>query len=349
MKTSVIVLTAAALFSICVLRAVNAQPPAKNSASGARGEQTAVISESIVIETSTGDLHGTLLRPKSASPMPIALIIAGSGPTDRDGNSPMLSGPNNSLKLLAEGLAARGIASLRYDKRGVGESGEAMRLAAEKAHKVLREEDLLFEAYIDDAVSWGKKLLSDRRFSSLTIIGHSEGSLIGMVAARRVGARAYVSIAGAGRPIQQIILEQVKLQFSPDLLKAIEDILNQLVAGKAVADVPAALNVLFRPSIQPYLISWFSFDPAKEIARLSRPVLIVQGTTDIQVSVQDATLLARANPSAKLMLIDGMNHVLKAVSNEKDKQIASYSDPVLPIVPNLVGEISSFIKKPTRN
>lgn len=349
MKTSVIVLTVVALFSVCVLRAANAQSPAKNDASGVRGEPSTVISESIVIETSTGNLHGTLLRPKSASPVPIALIIAGSGPTDGDGNSPMLGGPNNSLKLLAEGLAAHGIASVRYDKRGVGESGKAMLLFAEKAHKTLREEDLRFEDYINDAVAWGQKLRGDRRFSSLTIVGHSEGSLIGMVTAKRVGPDAYVSIAGAGRPIQEIIIEQVKSQFTPELLKATEDILNQLAAGKRVTAVPPELVVIFRPSVQPYLISWLSFDPAKEIAKLSIPVLIIQGTTDIQASMQDFSLLARANPSAKLLLVDGMNHVLKAVPNDRDKQIASYGDPELPIVPNLVSEISSFIKKRARN
>lgn len=349
MKTSVMVLTVAALFSVCVLRAANAQSPATDDASGALGEQTTVVSESIVIETSTGDLHGTLLRPQSASPVPIVLIIAGSGPTDRDGNSPLLAGPNDSLKLLAEGLAAHGIASVRYDKRGVGESGRAMLLAAEKAHKMLREEDLLFESYIDDAVSWGTKLLHDHRFSSLTIVGHSEGSLIGMVAAKRVGADAYVSIAGAGRPVQEIIMEQGKSQLSPDLLEATENILNQLAAGKTVAAVQPELMVIFRPSIQPYLISWLRYNPAKEISRLSVPVLIVQGTTDIQVSVQDARLLARANPRAKLLLVEGMNHVLKAVPNESSKQIASYSDPSLPVIPDLIDSISRFSSRlPTK-
>src|SRR6266852_2743028 len=142
----------------------------------------------------------------------IRLIISGSGPTDRDGNLPIFKGPNNSLKLLAEGLAAHGIASVRYDKRGIGETGKAMMLAAEKAKVMLREEDLSFETYIDDAVAWCKKLGADRSFSSLTVLGHSEGSLIGMVAAQRMGAHAYVSIAGSGRPSQELILEQVKPQ-----------------------------------------------------------------------------------------------------------------------------------------
>lgn len=323
----------------------NAQSIVHNSSPATRTAETTFIAEPITLKTSTATLYGTLERPQSRSPVPVVLIIAGSGPTDRDGNSPLLKGANNSLKLLAEGLAAHGIASLRYDKRGIGETGKAMQLAAEKAKTMLREEDLSFETYIDDAVSWGKKLLSNPRFSTLTVIGHSEGSLIGMVAAQRMGARAYVSIAGAGRPLQQIILEQVKSQLPPDLLKATEDIVEQLAAGKTVELVPPALNVLFRLSAQPYLISWLRYDPVKEIAKLHIPVLIVQGTTDIQASLQDAKALAGANPAATLLLVDGMNHVLKTVPNEPDKQLSSYSDPTLPVAPGLISGISSFVNK----
>lgn len=218
-----------------------------------------------------------------------------------------------------------------------------MQLAAEKTKTVLREEDLSFETYIDDAARWGKQLRADRRFSSLTVLGHSEGSLIGMVAAQRIGAHAFVSIAGAGRPVQQIILEQVKSQLSPELLKVTADILDQLVAGKTVGSVPSELNALFRPSAQPYLISWLRYDPSKEISKLRIPVLIVQGTTDIQVRLEDAKSLAEGNRAAKLLLIDGMNHVFKTVPNERDKQVSSYSDPALPVTPDLIAAIRRFV------
>src|SRR5216684_3160801 len=265
------------LITLTDMSASSAQSTVQN---GSRAAETTFIAEPITVETPTGTLYGTLERPQARSPVPVVLIIAGSGPTDRDGNSPMLKGANNSLKLLAEGLAAQGIASVRYDKRGIGETGNSMLLAAEKAKTLLREEDLSFETFIDDAVGWGKKLGGDRRFSSFTVLGHSEGSLIGMVAAQRTGAQAYVSIAGAGRPLQQIILEQVKAQLPPDLLKPTQDILEQLAAGKRVESVPPALNIIFRPSAQPYLISWLRYDPVKEIAKLHIQMLIVQGKTD---------------------------------------------------------------------
>lgn len=312
------------------------------------GKQTMTLEEAVKLETSSGNLYGTLLLPQSKRKMPVVLLIAGSGPTDRDGNSPLLKGANNSLKLLAEGLAGKGIASLRYDKRGIGESGKDMLLAAKNTGKMPREEDLNFDNFIDDAVLWGQKLRGDKRFSAVAIAGHSEGSLIGIVAAQKMKADAFISIAGAGRPVGQILLEQLKQQLPPDLMKTSEAIISQLAAGKTVESVPPALNIVFRRSIQPYMISWLRLDPAKEIAKLSIPVLITQGTTDIQATVQDVKLLAAANLSAKVLMIDGMNHVLKNVSSDSDKQLASYSDPILPVVPELIDEISRFVNKAIR-
>jgi uncharacterized protein len=345
MNKSAFVMASVMLATLIGLSTSNAQSAVQSGLSSTRAAKTTFTAEPLTLETPTGTLYGTLEWPHATSPVPVILIIAGSGPTDRDGNSPLLKGANNSLKLLAEGLAAQGIASVRYDKRGVGETGKMMQLAAEKAKTVLREEDLRFETYIDDAVSWGKRLRADCRFSSLTVLGHSEGSLIGMVAAQRMGAHAYVSLAGAGRPVQQIILEQVKARLPPDLLKATEAMLEQLAAGKRVESVPPALDFLFRQSVQPYLISWLRYDPAKEIAKLNIPVLVVQGTTDIQASLRDAKTLAGANPAAKLLLIDGMNHVLKTVPNEQNKQISSYSDPTLLVAPTLISEIRRFVSR----
>src|ERR1022692_3325240 len=221
--------------------------------------------EPVRLDTGTGILFGTLQTPAAKPPYPVVLIIAGSGPTDRDGNSPLLPGKNDSLKMLADGLAARGIASLRYDKRLIGES------------KIigLKEEDLRFETYVDDAVRWGGYLRKDPRFRSLVIAGHSEGSLLGMLAAQKLMVNGYVSIAGSGRSAGQIILEQYRSQPLPDgLMKQVEDIVKELEAGRRVESVPPALAVVFRSSVQPYVISWFHYDPARELARLKMPVLI---------------------------------------------------------------------------
>jgi pimeloyl-ACP methyl ester carboxylesterase len=300
-----------------------------------RSTESAARSEAITLATPTGILNGTLLMPAgSAARVPVVLIHAGSGPTDRDGNSPLLAGANNSLKLLAEALAAEGIASVRFDKRGVAGS-----IAAAK-----REEDLRFDTYIEDAAAWVTKLRGDTRFSTVTVIGHSEGSLIGMIAARRAAANGFVSIAGGGRPAQDIIREQLTQQLPPAMLASAERGIASLVAGKLADSTPPELAGLFRPSVQPYLISWFRYDPAKEIAALSVPVLIAQGTTDLQVTVADAKLLAAAAPRATLVVIDPMNHVLKAASGDQAAQMRSYGDPTMPIAPALVTAIVELVR-----
>jgi len=319
-----------------VIAAVNTSSQIPSPTGNSKPQAPAVfVEEASTLETPTGSIYGTLMLPKGNSPFPVVLIISGSGPTDRNGNSRILKGPNNSLKMLAEGLAANGIASLRYDKRGIGESAKAMG----------KEADLRFDDYINDAALWAKKLRDDKRFSTLTIAGHSEGSLIGMVAAGRAAADAYVSIAGVGKPVSQLLIEQLRKQLPPETLKSAETIMAGMAAGKTTDPVPPDLMAMFRPSVQPYMISWFRYDPAKEIGKLSVPILIAQGTTDIQVGVDEARSLSTGAPSAKLLLIDGMNHVLKNVPIDTVKQIASYSDASLPTDALLISEMSAFVKK----
>jgi len=298
----------------------------------------AITQEEDTLKTPTGEIYGTLELPAVRTPVPVALIVAGSGPTDRNGNTPALPGSNNSLKMIADGLAARGIASLRYDKRGIAASRAAM----------TSESDLRFNNFIEDAEAWVKQLRADNRFSTITVIGHSEGSLIGMVAAREAGADAYVSLEGAGRKAQDILAEQLKPQLPPEMFAQTERVLAELSSGNIPTSTPPALAALFRPSVLPYLVSWFKYDPGVEIGKLSTPVLIVQGTTDIQTSMDDAKALTAGNPSAKFLEIEGMNHILKEVSGDRMAQIPKYSDPSLPVVPKLLDEIASFIKSVTK-
>lgn len=286
--------------------------------------------EPITLKTETGNIEGTLLLPDAKLPVPVALIIAGSGPTDRDGNNPMMK--NNSLKMLSAELAKKGIASLRFDKRGIAQSQQAG----------LKEADLRFENYIQDAESWIKLLKQNKNFSKVIVIGHSEGSLIGMVASQNENVAKFISIAGIGQPADMTIREQLKAQ-PPFVLEQSAPILDELVKGKTVENVPQMLFSLFRPSVQPYMISWFKYDPQKEIAKLKKPVLIVQGTTDIQVSVEDAKRLKAANQSAKMTLIAGMNHIFKNADADRTKNIQTYSQPELPVNAELVDVICSFI------
>ncbi len=289
----------------------------------------------ITLDTPTGQLAGTLELPAGADKPRVALLIAGSGPTDRDGNSSMIPGRNDSLKLLAAGLAEAGIATVRYDKRGIGGSH-----AAGSAESALR-----FEMFVDDAAAWIARLKADPRFASVAVIGHSEGSLIGMLAARQADAAAFVSIAGIADGASTLMRKQLEGKLPPELEKESERILVSLESGAVVDPVPPALATLFRPSVQPYLISWFKYVPAQRIAELTMPVLVVQGNTDIQVDVVQANRLHGARPGAKLAIIPGMNHVFKHVRAVPELQVASYGDPSLPVSPLLVKSIADFLQQ----
>jgi len=290
-------------------------------------------SRNVQIETDLGVLAGTLTIPESERVRASVLIIAGSGATDRDGNSPGLPG-NNSLKYLAESLAGLNIASLRFDKRLIGDS----------ASSLLAESDLRFDTYVSDAVLWAK-FLQRQIDAPVYIVGHSEGSLIGLLAASKIEVAGVISIAGPGRPACQVILDQIRERLPPDLLVETETILSRLNNGQTVSSPPPELNPLFRESVQPYLISWFQYDPASVVAELDVPLLLLYGSTDIQIDIADGERLLAAGTTASLKIIEGMNHVLKMVGPDTNEQIESYSDPALPIAGELVSEIDAFVAK----
>jgi len=295
-----------------------------------KNQDSSYIEKTLILQMDTISIEGTLLLPRIKGKIPIALIIAGSGPTDRNGNNPVMQ--NNSLKMLAEGLAKNNIASLRYDKRGIGKS----------KIKNLKESDLRFENYINDAIKWIEKLKKDSSFGKIIIIGHSEGSLIGMIAAQKSPVDKYISLSGTGKSANQIIRDQLKSQ--PDYVRAPAiKILEILEKGDTTHSVPQFLYSLFRPEVQPYMISWFKYNPAKEIQKLDIPVLLIQGTTDIQVSTENLDLLKKAKPEADTLLIPGMNHILKEAPIDRMKNIETYYKPDLPLVKGLVQKITKFI------
>ena len=285
--------------------------------------------ETITLQTSAGNIEGTLLLPSVEKPT-IALIIAGSGPTDRDGNSGGLK--MNYLKMLAEGLYENNIASVRYDKRGIGSS----------VMPGLKEDDLTFSDFISDAELWMDKIMDDSRFGDIVVIGHSEGSLIGMIASQNKQPNKFISIAGPGITMLATIRRQLKDQ-PPYILSMSEPILEKLEKGQTVDSVPPLLNSLFRQSVQNYLISVSKYDPLVEISKLKCPVMIVQGTTDIQIEVLDAEKLAESNKNSKLLIIEGMNHILKEAPENRLLNIQTYGNPDLKIKEGLVDSISKYI------
>lgn len=288
----------------------------------------------ILLKTLEGSLSGTLAMPVNApDKIPVVLIIAGSGPTDRDGNSPKLGLLANDYKLIANELGKNGIASLRYDKRLVGQSVSST-----------KESELRFEDYVDDALGLLNMLTADERFSKVIVLGHSEGSLVGMMACVDQPVKAFISVAGAGDSADKIMTEQMKSQ-SKFVSDGFNRMLDSLKKGKTTDNIDPLLYNVARPSIQKYLMSWFRYNPTREIRKLKMPILILQGSTDLQVTVADAEKLKKAKSDAILDIIPGMNHVLKEAPADREKNMATYSQPDLPLKPEFVKTLISFVKK----
>ena len=284
-----------------------------------------------------GNLAGTLTDAGKGSP--VVLIIPGSGPTDRDGNNP-LGVTAAPYRMLAEGLAKQGVSSVRIDKRGMFGS----KAAIADANKVTIAD------YADDARAWVKSAQAATGAKCVWVLGHSEGSLVALTAGQKPdGICGVISVAGTGRKLGAVMRDQ--LQANPanaPILQPALAALDSLEAGKPVdaATLPAPIQPLFNAAVQPFLMNLMAQDPPKLASGLALPYLIVQGDKDIQVSVEDAKLLSAAQPKAKLAIVPGVNHVLKAVlGDDREANMATYGNSALPIAPAVVDAIAGFVKR----
>ncbi|VWB90259.1 alpha/beta hydrolase [Burkholderia lata] len=287
-----------------------------------------------------GPLKGTLLSPDTDD-APVVLIVPGSGPTDRNGNAPNWL-QASTYRLLAEGLLDEGIASVRIDKRGMYGSASAIPDA----------DDVTIEDYAADVHSWIAAIRARTGASSVWVLGHSEGGLVALLAARQsADISGLILVSTAGRPLGPVLRQQ--LRSSPVVAPFLENamsILDSLEAGDRVegARIDPALMPLFRPQVQRFLMSELTVDPAALLAGYMNPVLIVQGSRDIQVAVHDAELLKDANPRAEMALIVDVNHALKTVRTaDLQENLAAYSNPDLPLADGVVEAISTFVHTST--
>lgn len=274
-------------------------------------------------------IDGSLIVPNSGSEQ-LAIIIGGSGPTDRDGNQNFLK--TNNLKKLGQVLANNGIATFRYDKRIVKQI---------KMNTI--DPNIRFDDFVSDAIDVISYFKTKKEFKSIYIIGHSQGSLIGMLAAQDHIA-GFISLAGAGQSIDNVIIDQVQ-KTAPMFTDDTKRVFDILKSGTTTTDYPPALRSIFDSSVQEFMMSWMKFDPAVVINNLKIPVLIINGTKDLQVETAEAELLHKANEKSELKLIEKMNHVLFIIEGDAQENAKSYNDHSGKISEELVKDIVDFIKK----
>lgn len=325
------ILLFACLHTLCLAAA---QPP---PSSGDKNIPIGATTQTVNVSVQGGTLHGTVDIPQSPVAVPLVMFIAGPITIDRNGNTHLYPDSNNTMKYLSEALVRQGVATLRFDKRGVGQSSSAVR----------DESELRVEHYVDDAVAWTKKMQEDKRFSSIILLGYDESFLVAALAAKKIPADGIISVAGFGRPMQDIMLERAKIRFPSELLKRTQSIVSALEQGKMVDTIPQLLYMILRPSIQPYLISQFKFHPAREFAKLQIPGLVIHGTKDFHFAPSEAAMLSQSNTLSKLVLIEGMTHSLRELSQEQLKPQAPksrFASIINPLMPRLIGEIAEFCK-----
>ena len=274
-------------------------------------------------------IDGTLLTPNSGSNT-LAIIIAGSGPTDRDGNQNFLKTSN--LKKLAVNLTNNGIATFRYDKRIV-----------KQIRKGNVDPNIMFDNFVSDAIDVVNYFKKQNTYKKIYIIGHSQGSLIGMMAAKE-NVDGFVSLAGAGQTIDNVITEQIQ-KTAPMFTDDTKRVFSVLKEGKTTTDYPAALASVFDINVQRFIANWMSYNPQEEIKKLDMPILIVNGTKDLQVSVEEAKLLNDSAKNSELKLIDKMNHVLFIIEGDDQENAKSYNDHAGKVSEELINTIVAFIKK----
>ena len=287
------------------------------------------------IKTEQGaTIYGTLLQPEKAKKgSNIVLLISGSGQINRDGNF-VQGGGTNAFKMLADSLRKAGISSVRYDKRGTGESFNALK----------SESDLNFNDLVSDVVAFVAKIKSSKKFDKIFIAGDNEASLIAMVAANKTKVDGLISIAGTADAGDEVLRKQIKANVGPRALE-IDSVLEVLKSGNKVVIENKYLMTTFRTSIQNYMISWFPYDPKKEISKLNIPILLLYGARDLQVSEDDVQKLKDSKKGATMIVLPEMNHVLKDVSADRDENVKSYNNLNMPLSAGLSQEIIKFCKQ----
>lgn len=294
--------------------------------------QKPIVEEEYLIMYDSIKLPGTLSYDKTIKKQPLAIFIHGSGNVDRNGNQAGVNSNANYIKQLSDSLTKRGVAFYRYDKR-----------TATLDNIKFAMQDLNFNRFVDDAVLAIDKFKDDPRFSSITLIGHSQGSLVGMLASKS-NVKKFISLAGPSAPFDGILVDQVKRQNGDSIAAIVENHFKQLKEKGAIDNLDPNLAGMFNKPNQTFFSSWILYDPSEELKKLNIPVLILNGDKDLQVGIDNATELHQAYKDSQIVIIKNMNHVLKTIEKDEDN-LKSYSSADYPISSDLIVAIEEFIKK----
>lgn len=293
--------------------------------------QDSITSEDILVMNDSIKLPGTLTYNSELKSQPLLIFVNGSGNPDRNGNQPQFGVNGNYIKQFSEAITKKDIAFYRFDKRNVTPSNIKFIM-----------ESYEFNDLVKDVTAVINTFKNDERFSSITLIGHSQGSLVAMMAAIE-DVDNYISLAGIGESVDKTIIRQYNAQ-SPDLAKIVESHINELTTSGTIKEINPMLVGLFAKQNHQFLKSYLKLDPTVEIQKLNIPIMIINGTKDIQVEVRDAENLHKASPKSELVIINNMNHVLKTIEKDEDN-MASYMSPDFKLSEKLVESVETFIKK----
>lgn len=274
-------------------------------------------------------VDGTLTFPNEAKNPSLAILISDYGPIDRDGNQNFQK--NNLLKKLAEGLSSHGIAAFRYDKRIV-----------RQIQRGRVDKTITFDDFVTDAISIINYFKNSKQFKNIYVIGHGQGSLVGMIAAQEY-ADGFISLAGSAKTIDTVILEQIN-KTVPGLVNESEKVFNVLRQGKTTDSFPPALASIFNKDTQPFMSSWMQYNPQEILKTLNMPVLIINGTKDLQVPEDEAEQLHTAAPNSSLKIIENMNHVLFTIQGDDLENSKSYNESFRKLSEAVIPTLVDFIK-----
>ncbi|MFC5046730.1 alpha/beta hydrolase [Aquimarina hainanensis] len=275
-------------------------------------------------------IEGTLVAPYADKEVPLVIFIMDAGSINRDGNDRMSK--NNTFKNLSYELAKKGIATFRYDKR-----------LFRMTHLGIKENEVSFDDYISDAKSVVTFFSQNDKYTKIIILGHGQGSLVGMIAAQE-NTDAFISVGGNGQSIDQIIIEQIGKQ-APGLSKNVIQAFDELKKTGRATSYDPALESIFKLDLQPFIKSWMKYTPTEEISKLTIPILIIQGDRDIHVEPSESYKLRDAVPNAKYVIFEKMNHILKEINGNRLENQKSFDEEWREIMPTVIDTISDFVNQ----